>query len=172
MPLDIDPGWEYWEPDPEVAEVLAEASVASPVDRLMGDATYDEVRGCRQGITFGWGDPSRTRVWSEDDRGPDPAAEFLKAPLAFRRAARRAQWAAEAARLEEVRAEARKLQGRRRGRMHDAGLFKRLWLSGVPTRQIMEVFGFSWYPTLRRWRVKLGLPPRPRGGIRRAKVTP
>lgn len=67
MPETFDPTWEYWEPDPEVAEVLALAASLHSLDdfALLGQESLRLERiglRCGFGFRFGRGNPNRPHL--------------------------------------------------------------------------------------------------------------
>ena len=57
MPVDFDPAWEYWEPDPEIAQVMyCCQSRGSLLDDLWSDTRND---GYILGMRFGRGNPNK-----------------------------------------------------------------------------------------------------------------
>ncbi len=61
MPEEFDPAWEYWEPNPEIAEVMARNGVAEGFDAVID--CREDGRGLRRadGIRFGRGNPDFAR---------------------------------------------------------------------------------------------------------------
>ena len=131
MPLDIDPAWEYWEPDPEIAEVLAMAPGASAKDRLFGDVP-DTPHKYATGMRFGCGNPNL--FWDREVRDD----LWVRAEEIIRRGSRVDP----------------------RSRVKDDGVFCTMWLSGATVREIMARFGIEHVLTVRRHRDRLGLPAR------------
>lgn len=77
MAMDFDPAWEYWMPDPEVAELLAESGLRCGINRIDQAFMCDELPSGRSlyvGVRFGRGNPNffRGRLRPLRPRVPRP----------------------------------------------------------------------------------------------------
>jgi hypothetical protein len=61
MPEELDPAWEYWTPDPEIAEILAEASRLSGFALLGVEESHAKKLAGNVGFYFGRGNPNYYR---------------------------------------------------------------------------------------------------------------
>lgn len=75
MPLYVDEAWEYWTADPEVEELLAEASACGGFDAL--NDRRAECRGWSLGLRFGNGNPDRCSFKLGRER---PGREIRESP--------------------------------------------------------------------------------------------
>lgn len=70
MPEEFDPAWEYWTPDPEIAELLDPP--AGGLDALGVNPLRSADAETPTGFRFGVGNPDRFTAWVKGERTPKP----------------------------------------------------------------------------------------------------